>query len=82
VNILEIIFIIILIVCGLIGVLLVTSTINHNYQLRKEAKKYPPPGKLVKVNNHKTHIYVDGKLCAEAWCGKIQIPWLWSLSSS
>ncbi|UNC92091.1 alpha/beta fold hydrolase [Candidatus Contubernalis alkaliaceticus] len=59
-NILEIIFIILLIVCGLIGILLVTSTINHNYQLRKEAKKYPPPGKLVKVKNHKTHIYVDG----------------------
>ena len=42
---------------GLIVVLLVFSKIYHIYQLKSEAKKYPPPGELIQVNNNKMHLY-------------------------
>jgi len=35
--------------------------INHNHQLKKEAKDYPPPGNVVEVNNKKMHVYAEGE---------------------
>lgn len=46
---------------GLIVVLLLLSVLYHTYQLKNEAKKYPPPGKLVQVNNNKMHVYSEGE---------------------
>ncbi len=52
----------IFLVIGVIAVILIiASTINHRYQLRQEAKIFPPPGKIVEVNNHKMHVYADGQ---------------------
>ncbi len=39
---------------------LLFSFLYHNYQLRIEAEKYPPPGKLVEVNGHKMHVFTEG----------------------
>ncbi|MGP3779561.1 alpha/beta hydrolase [Halanaerobium saccharolyticum] len=50
-----------LLVSGLIAALLIFSTFYHIYQLRNEAKKYPPPGKLVTVDNNKMHIFTEGQ---------------------
>ena len=36
---------------GLVVVFLLLSTLYHTYQLRNEAKEYPPPGKSVQINN-------------------------------
>jgi hypothetical protein len=35
--------------------------INHNNQLRKEAKEYLPPGRIVEVNDKKLHVYTEGE---------------------
>ncbi len=35
--------------------------INHNQQLKREAKNYPPPGNVVEVNNKKMHVYTEGE---------------------
>ncbi|MTI48571.1 MAG: alpha/beta hydrolase [Firmicutes bacterium] len=52
---------VVLAVFGLLIILIITSTINHNYKLKKESKEYPPPGKLIKVNGNKMHIYSQGQ---------------------
>ncbi|MDW7650265.1 MAG: alpha/beta hydrolase [Bacillota bacterium] len=57
----KIIGIIILVICGIAAIFIGASTLNHNYRLRKEAKKYPPPGKLVEVNNQKIHVFSEGE---------------------
>jgi len=49
------------IIAGLLLLCLIFATINHNYRLHKEKKQFPPPGKMVKVNGHKLHIYREGK---------------------
>ena len=52
-----------MVVLGIIAVtviLLITSLVNHTFQLRKEAKKYPPPGNVVEVNGKKLHVYSEG----------------------
>lgn len=41
--------------------LIVVLILNHNNRLRKEALQYPPPGKLVKVENKKLHIFATGQ---------------------
>ena len=41
--------------------MIVASTLNHYYRLGKEAKAYPPPGRLVKVDGGKIHTYGEGK---------------------
>ncbi|MFW5794957.1 MAG: alpha/beta fold hydrolase [Bacillota bacterium] len=46
---------------GLIAALLVFSTFYHIYQLRNETQKYPPPGKLVGINNNKMHVLAEGQ---------------------
>ena len=60
-KIFKILGIILLVICAIVVILMSASTINHKYQLRKEAKAYPPPGKLVEVNNRKMHVYGDGQ---------------------
>ena len=45
----------------IVVVLLGLSALYHGYQLRKEAKAYPPPGELVKVNDSKMHVYTEGQ---------------------
>jgi len=49
------------IIAGLLLLCLIFATINHNYRLHKEKKQFPPPGKMVKVNGHKLHVYSKGK---------------------
>lgn len=46
---------------GLLILLLLLSTIYHTYQLRIEAKKYPPLGKLVKIKENNIHVYSAGQ---------------------
>lgn len=46
---------------GLLIIMLIFSTLYHNYQLKLETNKYPPPGKLVKVNKRNMHVYCAGK---------------------
>jgi pimeloyl-ACP methyl ester carboxylesterase len=46
---------------GLLLVLVVLFTTNHIYQLKSEAKKYPPPGKLVQVDDNRMHVYSEGQ---------------------
>ncbi|MCR3921580.1 MAG: alpha/beta hydrolase [Firmicutes bacterium] len=35
--------------------------INHNNQLKEEAKEYPPPGRIVELNDKKLHVYTEGE---------------------
>ncbi|MDW7740641.1 MAG: alpha/beta hydrolase [Bacillota bacterium] len=58
---LKILGIIISIILVIVGVLLIVSYINHNNQLRKEAKEYPPPGNVVEINKKKMHVYAEGE---------------------
>lgn len=60
-KVLKVLGIILLSLCCLVIVLLGGSTLNHRYQLRKEAKAYPAPGKLVEVNGSKLHVYGEGQ---------------------
>ena len=60
-SIINTIGLILLLIFGLVVMLLIASTINHYYQLRKEAKKYPPLGKMVEVNNSQIHVYAEGQ---------------------
>lgn len=46
---------------GLIALLLLFSAIYHSYKLEIEAKKYPPPGKLVQISNTNMHVYSEGQ---------------------
>lgn len=45
----------------IVVVLLGLSGLYHGYQLRREAKAYPPPGELVGINNRKMHVYTEGQ---------------------
>jgi len=60
-KIIKILGIIILSLLAIIVVLVVASAVNHTIKLRKEAKKYPPPGQMVDVNNKKLHVYTEGE---------------------
>jgi pimeloyl-ACP methyl ester carboxylesterase len=51
---------IIIIILILVALCLIVFFINHKYQLRKEAKAYLPPGRLVEVNNKLMHVYAEG----------------------
>ncbi|MBS3792877.1 hypothetical protein KGY77_09570 [Candidatus Bipolaricaulota bacterium] len=42
----------VVIVVGLLGL----SGLYHGYQLRKEAKAYPPPGELVSIDDNRMHV--------------------------
>ena len=60
-NILKLFGKIILIGGLIVLVLLLFSTIYHNYKLKNEAKKFPAPGKLVEINSKKMHVYSEGE---------------------
>ncbi len=45
----------------IVVIALIALAINHNYQLRKEVKEYPPPGSMVEVNYKKIHVIAEGK---------------------
>ena len=47
-------------IIAVITILLIAALVNHTNQLRKEAKKYPPPGNMVEVNGKKLHVYSEG----------------------
>ena len=53
----KILLIGVVIVVGILGL----SGLYHGYQLRKEAKAYPPPGELVQISNKKMHVYTEGR---------------------
>jgi pimeloyl-ACP methyl ester carboxylesterase len=59
-KILKILGISIIIVLALVVVLLIAFAINHNYQLRREAKQFLPPGTMIEVNDKKLHVYAEG----------------------
>jgi len=59
-KILKTLGIVVLVIIAVIALLLIASLVNHTNQLRKEAKKYPPPGTIVEVNGKKLHVYVEG----------------------
>lgn len=46
---------------GLSVLLLLISTLYHNFQLRNEANEYSPPGNVVQVNNKDMHVYTAGE---------------------
>ncbi len=60
-KVIKIFGIIILIVFAIIAILLIATSINHKSKLRKEAKEYYPPGKMVEVNGKKLHVYSEGE---------------------
>lgn len=60
-RLLKVFGIILISLCCLVLVLLGGSTLNHRYQLKREAEKFPAPGKLVEVNNCKLHVYGEGQ---------------------
>ena len=60
-KIFKMIGIIFLIIFAIIAVLLIASAINHNNKLRKEARKFLPPGSMVEVNDKKLHVYREGE---------------------
>ena len=53
----KIVLVGVVIVAGLLGL----SGLYHGYQLRKEAKAYPPPGELVSINDNRMHVYTEGQ---------------------
>jgi pimeloyl-ACP methyl ester carboxylesterase len=53
--------IIILILFAIIAIFLIASTINHQSQLRKEARAHFPTDSLVKVNDKNLHVHVEGE---------------------
>ncbi len=59
-KVLKIFGIIMIILLAVVVIALITLAINHNYQLRKEAKEYPPPGSMIEVNNKRMHVYAEG----------------------
>lgn len=53
--------IIIGVITTLLIIILGISFVNHKIQLSKEDKVFVPNGKMVDVNGHKMHIYIEGK---------------------
>jgi pimeloyl-ACP methyl ester carboxylesterase len=45
---------------GLLVLLVLGSTINHRLRTPEEAAAYPPPGRMVAVNDHRLHVYAEG----------------------
>ncbi len=45
----------------LIILVVVGSFINHRIRLAHEKSAFPPPGKMVAVNGHQLHVYLEGK---------------------
>lgn len=53
--------IILLVIVIMAAFLLFAAAINHKNKLTKESIKYPPPGKMIRVNNHRVHVYGVGQ---------------------
>jgi len=53
--------IIILILFAIIAIFLIASTINHQSQLRKEAREHFPTDSLVKVDDKNLHVHAEGE---------------------
>lgn len=45
----------------LLAIGLTALGLHHRSQLRKEAKEYPPPGRMVEVNNRELHVFAEGE---------------------
>ncbi|MDF2881393.1 MAG: hydrolase [Clostridiaceae bacterium] len=52
--------IIIGVIVGLLIIIIGISFINHKIQLSKEDSIFVPNGKMIEVNGHKIHIYIEG----------------------
>jgi pimeloyl-ACP methyl ester carboxylesterase len=37
------------------------SYVNHVIRLSEEKSAFPPPGKMIQVNGHQIHVYIEGK---------------------
>ncbi|WP_236694886.1 alpha/beta fold hydrolase [Peribacillus butanolivorans] len=48
------------IIFGIFVLLFISSFINHKIQLSKEDKLFIPIGKIVEVNGHQMHVYIEG----------------------
>lgn len=59
--ILKILGITILLISFIVSIIVCALMINHNNRLRKEAKEYLPPGRIVEVNDKKLHVYTEGE---------------------
>lgn len=53
--------IILLIIVILAALFFLAAAINHKNKLNQEYIKYPPPGKLIRLNNHNLHVYGAGQ---------------------
>ncbi len=58
---LKILGIIIIIILFIAVIIIFALMINHNNQLKKEAKEYLPPGNIIEVNYKKLHLYTEGE---------------------
>lgn len=45
----------------IVGAIVFALLINHALKVKEEAKEYPPPGKIVEVNNKKLHVFTAGE---------------------
>ncbi|HSM25021.1 MAG TPA: alpha/beta hydrolase [Anaerolineaceae bacterium] len=59
-KILKILGIILIIILVIAVIIVVVLLINHNYQLKEEAKNYHPAGDVVEVNGKNLHVYTEG----------------------
>jgi pimeloyl-ACP methyl ester carboxylesterase len=60
-KILAVFAIILLVIVIMAAFHLFAAAINHKNKLTKESIKYPPPGKMIRVNNHRVHVYGVGQ---------------------
>ena len=58
---LKILGIIVTIILFIVFIIIFALMINHNNQLKEEAREYPPPGRIVEVNDKKLHVYLEGE---------------------
>jgi len=48
------------IITAILFLIITTSYITHQIKLSKEEKLFTPTGKMVEVNGHQMHVYVEG----------------------
>lgn len=48
------------IIAAILLLIIVTSYIIHQNELSKEDQLFTPTGKMVEVNGHKMHVYIEG----------------------
>ena len=57
---LKILGIVVITLLAIVVIILIAFWVNHNYQLRKEAKILMPPGTMVEVNENTLHVFTEG----------------------